>query len=141
MLYNLQRVGLVAFVAVLAATLLLSAAVQNASAATPLKTLKITAKAAKDPIVRGNTETIIITVKDSAGKPVKDASISVKVMYASKGTVKSFTGKTNANGVYSFSWQIGGNSNPGTFTVDGKVTKTGYTAGTVKLSFEVIAKK
>ena len=129
-----SRIPILALVSVLATTLLLSTVVQNVSAATPLK---VTAKAAKDTITRGSTQTITVTVKDSAGKAVKDATVTVKVTYASKSTIKSVTGKTDKNGAYSFSWQIGGNSNPGTFTVEVKATKTGYDAGTAKITFTV----
>ena len=71
---------------------------------------------AKNPIVRGNTQTITITLTNKTG-PVVGHSLAVHVTYASLQTTKDLTCVTETDGACSVSWQIGATSNPGTFTV------------------------
>jgi phosphatidate phosphatase APP1 len=132
------RIPLIAAVTVMAATLVLSTTLQSASAATNI--LNVSAKASTDPIVRGKMQTIAITVKDSKGKPVKDAFVTVKVTYASLKVKKGFSGMTDKNGTLWVSWTIASNSDPGNFSVDVKSTKGGYGAGTARSSFRVVAR-
>lgn len=89
--------------------------------------LEIQMRVAQDPITRGSTQTIYVTVT-SNGNPIEGAAISGTITYAS-GSKNTFTGFTNINGSYSYSWQIGGNSSPGTFKVSVTASKTGYTSG------------
>ena len=45
---------------------------------------------------------------------------------------------SDAKGLWIFSWQIGGNSNPGTFDVYVKASKSGFESGSIRTSFTVI---
>jgi hypothetical protein len=99
---------------------------------------------AKDPIVRGNTQTISVTVSDSKipSKKIQGAEVSGEVDYASHKTTKMFSGITDSTGQMSpqYSWQIGGNSDNGTFTVKVKASKSGYVEGFATKTFRVICK-
>lgn len=128
----------VSLAAILAVALLLSPVVQSASAAQALK-VKVTEK--QDPITRGSNQTITVKVTDAKGKAVKDASVSGTILYASTKTIKPFSGKTNANGEFVYTWQIGGNSNPGIFGVEVKAIKSGFDTGYASTTFKVMPKK
>jgi uncharacterized protein YfaS (alpha-2-macroglobulin family) len=78
-----------------------------------------------------------VTVTDGTN-PVRDASVSVLVTYASGETTKNFSGITDSNGQFEFSWRIGGNSTPGTFEVDVNASKDGYASAHQTFSFEVM---
>jgi hypothetical protein len=99
---------------------------------------------AKDPIVRGNTQTISVTVSDSKppSKKIPGAEASGEVDYASHKTTKTFSGITDRTGQMSppYSWPIGGNSDNGTFTVKVKASKSGYVEGFATKTFRVVCK-
>jgi uncharacterized membrane protein YgcG len=98
---------------------------------------------AKDPIVRGNIQTISVIVSDSKipSKKIQGAEISGEVDYASHKTTKTFSGITDSTGQMSpYSWPIGGNSDNGTFTVKVKASKSGYVEGFATKTFRVICK-
>lgn len=71
---------------------------------------------AHNPISRGSTQTITMQAQDSDG-PIKNTTVYVHILYASGSTTHDFTCTTMNDGVCSVSWQIGGNSTPGTFMV------------------------
>jgi hypothetical protein len=91
---------------------------------------------AKDPITRGSIQTITISVNHGNAK-ASGALVDGAVTYASGSTVKSFSGTTDENGQYSYSWRIGGNSNPGIFNVNVNVSSNGESL-TMPSSFTVI---
>jgi hypothetical protein len=71
-----------------------------------------------DPIIRGNEQTITVSVIDKHSKEeLSGIEINGLVKYASKTTTKSFSGITDDNGKFSYSWKIAGNSKPGLFEV------------------------
>ncbi len=97
--------------------------------------LQVRVSVAKSVITRGSIQTIQITIT-SDGKGVEGASISGVITYTS-GFQHSFSGVTTSEGAYSYSWQIGGNSTPGTFTISATASKSGYTSGQGSTSFSV----
>ena len=104
--------------------------------AAPAK-MVLTVTPAKDPISRGSSQSIIVSVEDENGNPIGDVTLSARVTYASGSTTKSFSGTSDNTGDWSFSWQIGGNSNPGTFKVNISASKGGYESGSGSSSFTV----
>lgn len=71
-----------------------------------------------DPVSRGNEQTITVNVIDKHSKEeLSGIEINGLVKYASKTTTKSFSGITDDNGKFSYSWKIAGNSKPGLFEV------------------------
>jgi large repetitive protein len=105
------------------------------------KQLALSISFAKNPIVRGNTQTITVMVSDASTKsPVSGASVSISLTSASSSTKKSFSGTSDNSGKVSFSFAIGGNSKPGIFTVYVQASAAGYKSASKTRSFEVIAK-
>jgi hypothetical protein len=71
-----------------------------------------------DPIIRGNEQTITVNVIDKHSKEeLSGIEINGLVKYATKTTTKSFSGITDDNGKFSYSWKIAGNSKPRLFEV------------------------
>jgi hypothetical protein len=91
---------------------------------------------AKDPITRGSTQTITISVNHGNFK-ASGALVDGTVTYASGSTIKAFSGTTDENGQFSYSWRIGGSSNPGIFTVNVDVSSNGESLA-MPSSFSVI---
>jgi len=120
--------------AVLITSLLLTnvTPIQHVSA---LPKLNISLSVAEDPIPPGTTQTVTVKVT-SDGESVSNAFVSAKIVYAS-GTVKSFNGKTDISGSWSFSWYIGENVKTGTFTVKVTAGKSGYDFGIERIAFTV----
>lgn len=90
-------------------------------------------------ITRGSTQVISIIVS-SGGAKIGAADVSALVTYASGSTQKSFQGITDSSGIFTFSWMIGGNSTPGTFSVHVSVSKEGYESGSASTTFKVASK-
>lgn len=80
----------------------------------------------RETITRGSTQEIRFAVFDDNGV-VGGANISGKVLYAG-GHEELFGGTSDSVGMYTFAWEIGGNSNPGRFTVVVTATHDGRTA-------------
>ncbi|MBI3640304.1 MAG: hypothetical protein HY223_08330 [Thaumarchaeota archaeon] len=109
---------------------------QNTNPTQSLGTLHVDLQG-QDTISRGSTQSMTVTVTDGTS-PVTDASVSVLVTYASGSTTKDFGGMTDYSGQYNFSWQIGGNSTPGTFDVEVDASKDGYVSAHESFTFQVI---
>jgi len=131
-LNRLPRYSLLSVLGIVIISLLLSGIVSNVSASSGLG---VTVSIAKNPISRGSVESVAVKVTNN-GKAATNAIVSVIVVYES-GFTKSFSGKTDAKGLRMFSWQIGGNSNPGTFDVYVKASKSGFESGSTRTSFTV----
>jgi hypothetical protein len=102
------------------------------------KELSISIKVDKDPIVRGNDQTVTVTVSDAkSDDKIDGASVKGSVKYASGKTHKDFHGPTN-NGQYAYTFPIGGYSTPGLFNVEVFVSADGYKSGSEKDHFKVI---
>jgi hypothetical protein len=91
---------------------------------------------AKNPIGRGDVQTITVTVFDGGYKLYR-APVDGTVTYAS-GTQKHFGGTTDAGGQVVYSWEIESNSAPGIFSVDVNVSSGGQSISKHS-SFEVTA--
>ena len=80
-----------------------------------------------DPVTLGHSQTITVMASDQNG-PLQNALVSVHVVYASQQTTKDFACTTSSSGTCSVSWQIGSNSDPGTFTVSALIDGTKVTS-------------
>jgi len=105
------------------------------------QSLKVSAKAAEDPITNGDSQTIIVTVTDQNGNAVKNARISATIVHTHQEISRNtFSGTTDQNGGWSFSMQISGNA-AGTIGVDVKAKKDGYDTGYGSAFFGVMPSK
>jgi hypothetical protein len=91
---------------------------------------------ARNPVGRGDVQTITVTVFDGGYKLYR-APVDGTITYAS-GTQKHFGGTTDAGGQVVYSWEIESNSAPGTFSVDVNVSSGGQSISKHS-SFEVTA--
>ncbi len=107
-------------VAILTPSLLFSGMAQEVFA---LPKLNVMVTVLKNPLNVGSMQTVYVQVT-SNGKGVTKAVVYATVI--STVELKSFSGKTDSNGKWNFSWQIKGSSKPGTFHVIVKASKIGY---------------
>ena len=64
----------------------------------------------KNPITRGNIETVTTKIAEQDNsQEISGTSIDGIITYVS-GLTKSFSGTSDGNGEFSYSWKIGGNS-------------------------------
>ncbi|MDQ3083666.1 MAG: hypothetical protein M3Q77_02495 [Thermoproteota archaeon] len=105
--------------------------------------LEIDIEVAKDPIGRGDRQTIEVSVSDAdTDENIAGADVDGTVKYATnidydKG---NFKGITDGDGKIEHEWQIGGGSNEGTFNVIVKVDANGYKSQTETTTFKVVDK-
>jgi hypothetical protein len=105
-----------------------------------LRDLTISITIAKDPITRGNVQTITVTVSDSkSNEKIEGAKVNGKVQYVT-GHIETFSCITDAGGKCSHSWRISGNATPGTFHVLVEVSASGYKSASKTTSFQVVPK-
>lgn len=94
----------------------------------------------EDPLIRGNTQTInVIVADDNTHKKIANADADARVFYTTDYD-KGQSDQTDSDGVATFNFDIGPNSNPGTFVVTVKVNAAGYNSETERTTFEVIKK-
>jgi len=107
-----------------------------------LRDLAISITIAENPIIRGNVQTITVTVSDAeSNDPIKGAIVKASVKYASgKHTEQLGSKTTDSSGQTSFSWKLSGNATPGKFTVSVQVSASGYKSASETTSFDVVAK-
>jgi hypothetical protein len=107
-----------------------------------LHDLAISITIAKNPITRGNVQTITVTVSDSkSNEKIEGAIVKVSVKYASGTHTEELGSKTtDSSGRASFSWTIGAKSIPGIFTVSVQASVSGYKPASKTTTFEVVAK-
>lgn len=92
----------------------------------------------KDPLVRGNIQTIDVVVSDeNTQEKIANANTDLRVFFTTDFD-KVESGQTNNNGVATFEIEIGPGSNTGNFDVTATVTAAGYTTETDRTTFEVI---
>jgi hypothetical protein len=112
----------------------------NGARPQPSNGLTININIAHDPIVRGNEQTITVTVSDSdSGDKISGANVKGYVKYVT-GHREILSGTTDQNGIFKHPWRISGNANTGTFVVHVDVTADGNKSGSKEKSFQVIAK-
>lgn len=103
--------------------------------------LNIEIEIEKDPLVRGNDQTIEVVVTDSGTKDnIAGADIELEVFYTTDYD-ESYIGQTNNDGQVIFQLEIGPNSDPGIFDVVIEANADGYESETERTSFEVIPKE
>jgi hypothetical protein len=107
-----------------------------------LRDLTISITIAKHPITRGSVQTIIVTVSDAKShEKIEGAIVKLSVKYASGKHTEEFGSKiTDSSGKVSFSWRIGGNAIPGTFTGTVQVSTPGSKSVSKTTSFQVAPK-
>jgi hypothetical protein len=92
----------------------------------------------KNPVARGDSQNTTITVTDSASGPVANAEISGNLVYPGDNYEKEFTGITDAQGKFVYSWIIGENGDVGPLSIEVQVSSQGYPSASATNSFEIV---
>jgi hypothetical protein len=100
--------------------------------------LSLGIEVAQNPIAAGSRQTITVTASEqNSNVKVIGAEVVGNIKYVTT-TTKEFSGITDSTGKVSYSWKIGANSKPGTFTIEAKASANGYEHSTRTRTFEVV---
>lgn len=92
----------------------------------------------KDPVTRGESQSITITVTDSASKPIVNAEIRGILFYPGDNYEKQFSGITDLQGKFVYPWIIGQNGDTGTLAVEVDVSSQAHDPASAVSSFEIM---
>jgi phosphatidate phosphatase APP1 len=92
----------------------------------------------KNPVARGDSQNTTITVTDSASRPIANAEISGILIYLGDNYEKEFSGITDSQGKFVYSWIIGENGDVGPLSIEVQVSSQGYPSASATSSFEIV---
>jgi hypothetical protein len=92
----------------------------------------------KNPVARGDSQNTTITVTDSASRPIANAEISGNLIYLGDNYEKEFSGITDSQGKFVYSWIIGENGDVGPLSIEVQVSSQGYPSASATSSFEIV---
>ena len=92
----------------------------------------------KNPVARGDSQNTTIAVTDSASKPVPNAEIDGNLIYPGDNYEKEFSGITDSQGKFVYSWIIGENGDVGPLSIEVEVSNQGYPSASATSSFEIV---
>ncbi|HXV88632.1 MAG TPA: hypothetical protein VD710_06015 [Nitrososphaeraceae archaeon] len=92
----------------------------------------------KNPVARGDSQNTTITVTDSASRPVANAEIDGNLIYPGDNYEKEFSGITDPQGKFVYSWIIGEDGDVGPLSIEVEVASQGYPSAFATSSFEVV---
>ena len=92
----------------------------------------------KNPVERGDTQNATITVTDSGSKAVANAEIVGKLIYPGNNYEKDFSGITDSQGKFVYSWIIGKKGDVGTLSIEVEVSSQGYPPSSATGSFDIV---
>ena len=102
------------------------------------KNLLVSIEPLKDPVARGASQAITITVTDPTSGPVTNAQISGILSYPGDNYERKFAGITNIQGKFIYSWIIGNKGDVGTLSVKTEVVSPGFAVSKAVVSFDVV---
>jgi glucose/arabinose dehydrogenase len=92
----------------------------------------------KDTVARGDSQSTTITVTDSVSRPVANAKIDGILIYPGDNFEKEFSGITDFQGNFIYSWIIGENGDSGSLAIETEVSKQGYHPSSAESSFSIV---
>ena len=92
----------------------------------------------KDPVARGDSQSATITITDSASRPIVNAEINGNLAYPGDNFEKQFSGITDSQGKFVYSWIIGENGDVGSLVVEVKASNPLYPSTSAVSSFEIV---
>jgi len=92
----------------------------------------------KNPVERGDTQDATITVTDSSARPVANAEIDGKLIYPGDNYKKDFSGITDSQGKFVYSWIIGEKGDVGPLSIEVEVSSQGYPPSSATASFDIV---
>ena len=100
--------------------------------------LLVSIKALKNSVARGDSQNVTITVTDSASRPVHNTEISGLLKYPGDNYEKEFSGITDSQGKFVYSWIIGENGDVGPLSIEVGVSSQAYPSASAVSSFEIV---
>jgi len=91
----------------------------------------------KNPVARGDTQTATITVTDSLSRTIPNANINGRLIYPGDNFEKEFSGKTDSNGKFVYSWNIGKKGDSGSLKLDVQASR-GIESSLSSIAFEIV---
>jgi hypothetical protein len=92
----------------------------------------------KNPVERGETQNATITVTDSGSRAVANAEIDGKLIYPGDNYEKDFSGITDSQGKFVYSWIIGEKGDVGALSIEVEVSSQGYPPSSGTGSFDIV---
>jgi glucose/arabinose dehydrogenase len=92
----------------------------------------------KDTVARGDSQSTTITVTDSTSRAVGNAEISGLLVYPGDNYEKEFSGITDSQGKFVYSWIIGENGDVGPLAIEVDVSSQAYPSASAVSSFEIV---
>lgn len=92
----------------------------------------------KNPVARGDSQNIVITVRDSNSRVVPGALINGKLIYPGGNYEKDFSGNTDTDGKFEYSLTIGRNGDVGPLSIEVDASSPAYNTVTVTDSFSLV---
>src|SRR5918996_2286152 len=92
----------------------------------------------KNPVERGDTQDATRTVTDSGSRAVANVEINGKLIYPGENFVKDFSGITDSQGKFVYSWIIGKKGDVGALSIEVDVSSQGYPPTSAKGSFDIV---
>ncbi|MDW0300722.1 MAG: hypothetical protein QN649_08770 [Nitrososphaeraceae archaeon] len=100
--------------------------------------LLVSISSLKNPVERGDTQNATITVTDSGSKAVANAEIVGKLIYPGNNYEKDFSGITDSQGKFVYSWIIGKKGDVGALSIEVEVSSQGYPPSSATGSFDIV---
>jgi hypothetical protein len=91
-----------------------------------------------DPVSRGDTQSVTITVTDSTSDAVANAEIDGNLIYPGDNFEKDFNGITDSRGEFVYSWTIGENGDAGPLSVQVEVSDQVHPPALATSSFDIV---
>ncbi|HSA74159.1 MAG TPA: metallophosphoesterase [Nitrososphaeraceae archaeon] len=112
--------------------------IKNANSNSSDSTLLVSIFPQKNPVARGDSQNIAITVTDSNSKVVPEAHLDAKLIYPGGNYEKDFSGSTDADGKFEYSLTIGKNGDVGALSIEVDASSPAYKSGSVTDSFSLV---
>jgi len=92
----------------------------------------------KDHVTRGDSQSVMISITDSSSRAVVNAEISGNLVYPGDNFEKEFSGMTDSQGKFVYSWIIGENGDVGPLDIEVKASSPAYQSTSAVSSFEIV---
>jgi hypothetical protein len=115
-----------------------SAIANHSNEAYAIKQFKVRVLLNQDPINRGDTEKIKVTVKDQSTNSAISNALAKLTVTSPIGDSDTASARTNSNGQTTFNVNIDPHAKTGTYHLQVKVSKSGYQTSTVNTTFDVV---
>jgi hypothetical protein len=102
------------------------------------RTMSVIFDILNNPVPRESDQNITMIVSDAASnEKIAGGSITGKLLYPGGNYIKDFTGTTDSDGQFVYSWTIGENGDAGQLTIEVQVAAPGYESQAATSGFQI----